>query len=86
MEDFILRIGTYFIVIGTGIFILFIASDFAAQTNFDFLFWAVTLLTIGILIRRRKPPPPPSGRFAAWKRWRSGGKLFPPKEKKEEKK
>ncbi len=85
-EGFTLRIGTFFILIGTGIFVLFLASDYAKQTDFDYLFWAVLAITAGILIRKRKPPPPPSGRFSAWKRWRSGGKLFPPKEKKEEKK
>lgn len=79
MEGFILRIGTYFIVIGAGILILFIASDYAQQTNFDYLFWAVLSITVGIMIRRRKPPPPPSGRFALWKKWRG-------KKPKEEKK
>ncbi|MBI1795271.1 MAG: hypothetical protein HYR70_13930 [Chloroflexi bacterium] len=74
MEEFILRIGTYFLVIGTGIFILFIASDFAQQTNFDYLFWAVLIVTIGILIRRRKPPAPPSGRFSFLKKMREGSK------------
>lgn len=81
MEEFILRIGIYFLVIGTGIFILFIASDFANNPNFDYLFWAVLVITVGILIRRRKPPPPPSGRFAFLKKMREG-----PKKKEEPKK
>jgi len=80
MEGFILRIGTFFIVIGAGIFILFIASDSASRTNFDLLFWAVLSVTVGILIRRRKPPPPPSGRFAIWRRMREGARK--PKEEK----
>ena len=74
MEDFILRIGTYFLVIGTGIFILFVASDLANDPNFDYLFWSVLVITVGIMIRRRKPPPPPSGRFGVWKKWREGSK------------
>jgi len=74
MEEFILRIGIYFLVIGMGIFILFIASDFANNPNFDYLFWAVLVITVGILIRRRKPPPPPSGRFAFLKKMREGSK------------
>ena len=64
VDEFIIRIGTFFILIGVGIFILFVASDYANQTNFDYLFWAVLSVTIGILLRRRKPPPPPSGRFS----------------------
>ncbi len=79
-EGFILRIGTFFIVIGTGIFILFLASDYAQKTDFDYLFWAVLTITIGILIRRRKPPPPPSGRFSYIK------KMFEKKPKEEKKK
>ncbi len=63
-KEFIIRIGTFFLLIGTGIFILFIASDYAGKTNFDYLFWAVLSITIGIMLRRRKPPPPPSGRFS----------------------
>lgn len=64
VEEFIIRVGTFFIVVGVGIFILFVASDYANMTNFDYLFWAVLSITVGILLRRRKPPPPPSGRFS----------------------
>ena len=64
INEFIIRIGTFFILLGVGIFILFIASDYANQTNFDYLFWAVLAVTVGILLRRRKPPAPPSGRFS----------------------
>jgi len=71
MEEFILRVGTYFIVIGVGIFILFIASEYAAQTNFDYLFWSLILMMSGMLLRRRKPSPPPSERFSILRRLRS---------------
>lgn len=63
MEEFIIRIGTFFILIGIGVFILFLASDYANQANFDYLFWAVLTVTVGILLRRRRAPHPPSGRF-----------------------
>ena len=63
-KEFIIRIGTFFLLIGTGILILFIASDYAGKTNFDYLFWAVLSITIGWMLRRRKEPPPPSGRFS----------------------
>ncbi len=62
-NEFIIRIGTFFILIGAGIFILFIASDAAGKTNFDYLCAAVLCVTVGILFRRRRPPGPPSGRF-----------------------
>ena len=74
MEDFILRIGTYLLVVGTGLFILFIASNFSNQPDFDYLFWAVLIIATGLLIRGRKPPLPPSGRFGILKKMRSGSK------------
>jgi len=64
VNEFIIRIGSFFIILGLGIFVLFVASDYANQTNFDYLFWAVLSVTVGILFRRRKPPAPPSGRFS----------------------
>ena len=69
-KEFIIRIGTFFLLIGSGIFILFIASDYAGKTNFDYLFWAVLSVTVGIMLRRRKAPPPPSGRFSYVRRLR----------------
>ncbi len=63
-NEFIIRVGTFFLVIGVGIFILFIASEYANEANFDYLFWSVLLVTIGIMLRRRRPPRPPSGRFS----------------------
>jgi hypothetical protein len=69
-KEFIIRIGTFFLLIGCGIFILFIASDYAGKTNFDYLFWAVLSVTVGIMLRRRRPAPPPSGRFGYVRRLR----------------
>ncbi len=64
VNEFLIRIGTFFMLIGIGIFILFIASEFAGKTNFDYLCAAVLCVTVGIMFRRRKPPGPPSGRFS----------------------
>ena len=63
-NEFIIRIGTFFVLIGAGIFILFIASEAAGTTNFDYLCAAVLCVTVGILFGRRRPPKPPSGRFS----------------------
>ena len=78
-NEFIIRIGTFFVLIGVGIFILFIASDSAGKTNFDYLFWAVLCVVIGLMFRRRKPPGPPSGRFGYVRRLRES--KHPKKEK-----
>jgi hypothetical protein len=71
INEFIIRIGTFLMLIGIGILILFLASEYAGQANFDYLFWAVLCVTAGIMLRRRKPPAPPSGRFGALRRFRN---------------
>lgn len=63
MHELITRIGTFFLVIGVGLLILFIASDMSNMTDFDYLFWAILAISLGLLMRSRKAPPPPSGRF-----------------------
>jgi hypothetical protein len=72
-DDFIARIGTFFLVLGVGATVLFVISAIAShslsdeidlKTEFDYLFWAVALIGFGALMRRRAAPPPPSGRFS----------------------
>ena len=74
VNEFLVRVGTFLILLGIGMLILFVASDYANQSNFDYLFWAVLAVTVGFMLRRRKPPPPPSGRFESLRKWtgRSG--------------
>jgi hypothetical protein len=71
LKEFLVRIGTFCILIGIGLLILFVASDSAGKTNFDYLFWAVLSVTLGILLRRRKAPAAPSGRFASLRSFRN---------------
>jgi flagellar biosynthesis component FlhA len=63
-DNIIVRVGTFFVLIGFFVFILFVASDFAQKPNFDFLFLAMFALGLGWLFRRRKPPRPSAGRFS----------------------
>lgn len=63
-EPIIERVGTFFYVMGGGIFLLFVVSDLADKADFDYLFTAVLLISIGWILRRNKPPPPSAGRFA----------------------
>ncbi len=81
MNEFIIRIGTFFIVIGIGILILFIASDFANKPDFDYFFLSMLVIGLGWLLRRRKPPPPSSGRFSTFRRMREGRKSHEEKKK-----
>jgi hypothetical protein len=70
-DPLIVRVGTFFMVIGGGAFLLFVMSDIAEQVDFDYLFIAMLFIGIGWTLRRRKAPPPPAGRFS-WVKGRLG--------------
>ena len=72
-DPFEVRLGTFFLVIGIGAFLLFAISDLADKVDFDFLFVAVILIGIGWMMRRKKAAPPPAGRFSWIKGLRKGG-------------
>lgn len=69
-EPVIVRVGTFFLLIGIGVFVIFIASDLGDRADFDYFFIAVLLIFIGWVFRRRKPPPPSAGRFAYLRKMR----------------
>lgn len=78
-DPFIVRVGTFFLVIGIGAFLLFVTSDIAEKPDFDYLFGALLLIGFGWFMRRKKTKPPPAGRFAWIKSLRKGkgGKPVP---------
>ena len=70
MNQFIARLGTFFIMLGIFFMIMFVASDAARQPNFDYLLLGLVGLGFGVVFRRRAAPPPPSGRFGWYKKLR----------------
>lgn len=76
--EFVHRVGTFLLMIGVVLVILFILSDAAQQTTFSYFCWGIILLFVGFAFRRQhKKSAPSSGRFSIFK------KLKPkPKEKK----
>jgi hypothetical protein len=68
------RIGTFLIVIGAFAFILFLASDFNNAPDFDYLFAAMFILSLGWLMQRRRPPPASAGRFGLFRGAREGAR------------
>jgi hypothetical protein len=49
------RIGTFFIMVGCGLFILFTCSILARETNILFLLVAAVALFLGFAFRRKAP-------------------------------
>ena len=62
-SELVPRVGTFLYLLGIFAFIFFLASDFAHQPDFDYLFVSMVLLGFGFLLRRRAAPVPPTGRF-----------------------
>lgn len=71
-----IRMGTFFVVMGAGLFLLFVMSDMADKVDFDYFFLGMVLMAIGFYFRRKKAPPPSSGRFTGfknfWQKMRAG--------------
>jgi len=73
-DNLVIRMGTFFLVVGGGIFVLFILSDIANQADFDYLFVSMIMIFFGWYFRRGKSKPPPTNRFEWFRNWRAGKK------------
>lgn len=70
-SELIYRVGTFFLLVGIGLLVLFILSEASQQTTFTYFCWSTILLTVGFAFRARyKRSLPPSGRFSILKRLR----------------
>jgi len=81
-KEFVYRVGTFFLLVGTGLLTFFILSEAAEKPTFSYFCWSMILLIVGFLFRAqyKKPGPPPSGRFGVLKRFKQK-----PKEEKKKK-
>ena len=71
-DSFTVRVGMFFLVVGGAAFLLFVVSDIAKQTDFDYFFFAMVLMGVGWAMWRKKPAPPSAGRFEIIRKWREG--------------
>ena len=68
-REFIYRVGTFFLMVGVGLTLLFVASEIAGQTVFNYFCWGLGLLIAGVLFRNQfKKSSPPNERFSFIKR------------------
>ena len=85
-KEFIARVGTFFMVIGVFLFVLFVVSDMAKTPDFDYLFLSMLALGMGWLLRRGRARSPASNRFAWVRKQRESRKNRYSKDKDKEKK
>ena len=68
-KEILHRIGTFFLLVGIGLVVLFFLSEVAQNTKFSYFCWGTILLVIGIVFRNQyKRSIPPSGRFGIFRR------------------
>ncbi len=64
-KEFLVRIGTFFVLLGIGLLVFFFLSEAAKKVTFDYFCWGLALLIIGLIFRGRfKKAVPSSGRFS----------------------
>lgn len=78
-KELLYRVGTFFLLVGTGLLIFFMLSEAAGQPMFGYFCWSMVLLIIGFAFRAQyKKAVKSSGRFSVLKRF----KRTPKEEKK----
>jgi hypothetical protein len=67
-KEFIYRVGNFFVLVGIGLFVLFMFSEAAKSPTLGYFCWSAILLTLGFMLRAQwKRPVQPSGRFSLLK-------------------
>ena len=63
-RDLIYRVGTFFLLVGIGLVVLFLLSEAAQQVTFGYFCLGTIFLVIGFMFRAQyKRSVQPSGRF-----------------------
>src|SRR5215208_652720 len=64
-KEIVHRIGTFFLMVGIGLFVFFILSEAAKEVAFDYFCWGVLIMIIGFVFRGQfRRTTAPSGRFS----------------------
>ena len=75
-NNFLPRIGTFLIVIGLGLLVLFIGSVFSSAAQLSYFLLSAAAFFLGTVLRRRATHQP-SGRFGSINRLRGRNRKDP---------
>lgn len=68
-KEIIHRVGTFFLIIGIGLLLIFLLSEAGGETAFQYFCGSILLIVMGFLFRAQyKRSVTPSGRFGVIKR------------------
>jgi hypothetical protein len=68
-RELIFRVGTFFLMVGIGMVLLFMVSEAGGSTTFSYFCWGTALLVVGFIFRAQyKKSIPSSGRFSLIKK------------------
>lgn len=68
-REIIYRLGTFFLLVATGLLVLFLISEAAGTPTFQYFCWSMILFTLAFIFRARyRRSIQPSGRFGLFKR------------------
>lgn len=68
-RELIYRVGTFFLLVGLGLVLLFFLSEAAQQVMFSYFCWGIILLVVGFLFRNQyRKSFPPNDRFSLIKK------------------
>lgn len=86
-NEFIYRVGTFFLVVATGLLIFFLFSESLNAPQIDLFCWSTVLFVVGFMFRAQyKKTVTPSGRFSIFNRSKSKPKEEKAKSKPKEEK
>jgi len=63
-EGFVPRIGSFFILVGIGLTLIFVGSWTDGIPDVGYLLASLISVVFGFFLRRRKEPPPTTARFS----------------------
>jgi hypothetical protein len=74
-KEFLYRVGTFFLLVGLGLFVFFLISESAGAPILSYFCWGTVLLIVAFIFRAQyKKSYKPSGRFSILQKLRPKSK------------